>query len=449
MKTRMIFLYMTACIVAILSTQVSCSSTSADNKVEGGKQELNIPYLKNRPDGLGPSDERVQISVKYDEAVAKIRANGNDAKAWLALAEIFINEARVTGEHPYYYPAALEVISRAMDIKTIIDDDRFQALSLKGMVEMSLHQFSKALATGEEAVKLNPYNSGIYGVLVDANVELGNYTKAVEMSDKMISLRPDLRSYSRISYLREIHGEVKGSIEAMDLAVSSGYPGFEQTAWCRLNLGHLHETYGNLDHAKMNYQIALDERPNYPFAIASLAGIEMKLKNYKDAETMLLNAIAVIPEVSFTEQLAELYALQGRTEEANKTMQEVLVMLKDDADHGHTVDLEYAKVYLHGMKDNDKALEYAMIEYKVRPENIDVNKVLAEIWYRKNDIQQAAIHLEKAMKTHSQDPALLGIAGLIRIKQGNAAEGKKLIKQSLQSDPFQNFAITPDLKNSL
>jgi hypothetical protein len=39
---------------------------------------------------------------------------------------------------------------------------------------------------------------------VDGNVEMGNYDSAVAFADKMVALRPDLTSYSRVSYLREI-----------------------------------------------------------------------------------------------------------------------------------------------------------------------------------------------------------------------------------------------------
>ncbi len=45
------------------------------------------------------------------------------------------------------------------------------------------------------------------------------------MLNRMVSIRPDIRSYSRISYLREIHGDIPGAIEAMELAVEAGAPG--------------------------------------------------------------------------------------------------------------------------------------------------------------------------------------------------------------------------------
>jgi len=66
-------------------------------------------------------------------------------------------------------------------------------------------------------------------------VEMGNYTAAVENSDKMVSIRPDIRSYSRISYLREIYGDYPGSIEAMKMAVGAAYRD-EATEWSRVQL---------------------------------------------------------------------------------------------------------------------------------------------------------------------------------------------------------------------
>jgi hypothetical protein len=46
----------------------------------------------------------------------------------------------------------------------------------------------------------------------------------------MMAIRPDLRSYSRVSYLREIFGDIPGAREAMLMAIQAGYPGQEETA---------------------------------------------------------------------------------------------------------------------------------------------------------------------------------------------------------------------------
>ena len=245
--------------------------------------------------------------------------------------------------------------------------------------------------------------------MADAYVELGNYEKAIETADQMISIRPDLRSYSRVSYLREIHGDVPGSIEAMKLAVSAGFPGQEGTCWARMTLGELYENYGEADQAREQYQLALAERPNYPFAIAALAKLDMAEGKLAEAEEQLDQAIAIIPEVGFYIDLAELYKMTGREEELAQTQEEILVMLQDDVDSGHLMDMEYAALYLELYEEPAKALPYAQREYEKRPENIDVNRMMARIHYALGQSKEAQQYAEKAATTNSMHPDLMAL----------------------------------------
>ena len=54
------------------------------------------------------------------------------------------------------------------------------------------------------------------------------------------SLRPGLASYARASYLRELHGETGGAIEAMRMAADAGATGKESRAWALYQLGNLY-----------------------------------------------------------------------------------------------------------------------------------------------------------------------------------------------------------------
>jgi hypothetical protein len=73
----------------------------------------------------------------------------------------------------------------------------------------------------------------------------------------MVSIRPDLSSYSRISYQREIHGDNEGAIEAMKWLWKLAHPGDEATEWSRIQLAKLYEHTGQIEYARMNYTIAL------------------------------------------------------------------------------------------------------------------------------------------------------------------------------------------------
>lgn len=389
---------------------MSCGQEKAtDNNTEKLTAQVNnIPQLLDRPEKIQNGKEWENIQNVYGSARKKLLTDSEDLDSYLKLAQIYVMEARVTGEHGHYYPAALKVIDELLAQKPK-NDMLFMALTTKAGVQLSLHEFKDALETAEKAVVLNPYNAQIYGVLVDAHVELGNYDKAVMMSDKMVSIRPDLRSYSRVSYLREIHGQVDGAIDAMQMAVKAGFPGYEETAWTRLTLGNLYKTYNKLDEAEMQYKMVLQERKDYPFAIAALAEIEIEKENYEKAENLLKEAAAIIPEVGFYEQLAHLYQKTERPTMAGETMEAVFEMLADDEKHGHNMNLEYAAIYRDFYQDYDKALSYLQKEYDKRPDNIDVNRALAMTYTKKGDAAKASEHTKKASLTDSKHPELLAL----------------------------------------
>lgn len=401
-------------ILFVVLTMFSCSQNEQPNNTETTPYDLTeIPELLDRSPAIQNGNEWETVQNVYGKNRDYLLKGKSTNKARLDLAQLFMNEARVTGEHGHYYPAALKMLDGVIDTEEQDKDLLFRALSAKAGVQLSLHNFAEALETAEKAVALNPYNAQIYGALVDANVELGNYEEAVQMADKMISIRPDLRSYARVSYLREIHGDVEGSIEAMELSVSAGYPGYEQTSWAQLTLGHLYANYGQEEKAEQVYKLALEQRPNYPFAIAALADLEMQKANYEKAEELLKQACDIIPEVGFYEQLAHVYKETGRTEEMKSLTDEIFVMLADDEASGHVMNLEYAAIYTDLLADYDKALEYAMKEYKKRPENIDVNGALAKIYHLKGESEKAQQFLAAASRTNAQYPELMELKGAL------------------------------------
>ena len=392
---------MRSSIILILFTLLFACQTPNPKE---NQTTIEIPKLLDRHTDLQQGKEWEGVQSQYVKN--RDEANTED-EAKLNLAYLFINEARITGEHGHYYPAALKMIEVILENQNLEKDLKFRALAAKASVQLSLHDFNNALETGKLAVAINPYNAQIFGVLVDAYVELGDYEKAVKMADQMVTIRPDLRSYARVSYLREIHGDWGGAIEAMKMAVAAGYPTYEQSAWARLTLGNLLKEYGEIEHAKAQYEQILQDRPDYPFALAALAEIAIENEQYKKAETLLKKACKSIPEVGFYVQLAKIYQAINQKEQFETTTKEILAMLQDDVDHGHNMDLEYVEVYAELINDQETALSYAQKAYKERPENIDVNQKLAEIYLNMGQRENAQIHIQKAGKTKSQRPDYL------------------------------------------
>ncbi len=413
MKRSSLLFLLGVLALAFACNHVPQNSTKAEARLTANAT-LELPKLLDRPEALRYGKEWDNVQNIYGAQCAELRRDPNNADAKLKLAELFIEEARITGEHPHYYPAALNLLDNTLaqlgDVGQTTDihlkDMIFRALSHKASVELSQHDFGHARETALKAVALNPYNAYIYGCLVDANVELGDYKTAVAMADKMVSIRPDLRSYSRVSYLREIHGDPKGAMEAMALAVQAGYPGYEQTEWARLQLGHLHERYGKLADADAIFHNCLTYRENYPFAQAALAGLAIRNGQFGEAEKGLNEAILTIPEVSFYLQLASVYQKTGRSEDLKKLLPKIEAMFTQDRAAGHHTALEEARFNMDLTGNLAKAEKLALEEYAARPENIEVNKVLFQVYTKIGDKTKQAFHLKKARATGSKDPEL-------------------------------------------
>ena len=362
-----------------------------------------------------------QLTRTYAASLLQsLRKNPADAKSALALAAIFVQEARVTGNYVYYDKAAMKYVNDVLKA----DSANFDALTFKSLIYLSQHHFADGLAIAEKARTINPYNAFIYGLVVDGNVEMGNYDSAVANSDKMVSIRPDLRSYSRISYLREIYGDYPGAIQAMKMALAAGAPGDEGTEWTRIQLGKLYENTGDLTSAKMHYTIALNERPGYAYALAGLARIAVASRDYATAISLYEKAIAAVTDYSIKEELVEAYNLSGQKEKATAMANTVIDNMSKDAQSGtndenigHYADRELAYAYLK-INDYNKALDHALLEYNRRPDNIDVNETVAWVYYCKGEYEKALPYLKIAQKTNSKNPTLLSHARLIYEKVG-------------------------------
>ncbi|MBE7172457.1 MAG: tetratricopeptide repeat protein [Williamsia sp.] len=396
--------------------------------------------LQERRGALANTAEWASTKSNARSLLAALEKNPSDSRSSLALAALFIQEARITGNFVYYDMAAMKWVNKVL----ATDSLNFNALILKSLLYLSQHHFADGLATAQRAQKINPYNAFVYGLIVDGYVEMGDYAAAVENADKMVSVRPDIRSYARVSYLREIHGDYPGAIEAMKMAVSAGAPGDEATEWARIQLARLYENTGQPKWAAMHYTIALNERPDYPYALAGMARLAVAEGDYAKAIAFYLHADSLMNDYSFKEELVDVYKLAGQPAKARALSDQIIgAMTKDaqagqaDESIGHYADRELALAYL---KENNyqKAIDHALLEYNRRPGNIDANETVAWAYYSKGDYASALPYMKTALKTGSKNPVLLCHAGLLYAKSGDTATAAALLQEALKLNPLIN-----------
>ncbi len=205
-----------------------------------------------------------------EELVTELEAAAPDnPNGYTALGDAYYQRARETGNQAFVEQAAA-----AYEIALSRDPGDSAALAGQATLALTRHDFRGGLELARQARQAAPRSQAPYAPLVDAQIELGQYRAAVRSIERLIGLKPNLTAYTRVSYFRELQGDLAGALDAMRHAVSAGSASPENAAFTRSLLGKLQADLGNYGAAKRSYLEALAIDPSNVSAAAGLAAIE-------------------------------------------------------------------------------------------------------------------------------------------------------------------------------
>jgi pentatricopeptide repeat protein len=392
---------------------------------------MDIPNLSPRSQGGNATAEFLNAQKAIEYYRQEIRKKPDVVKNYVELAQVYIQEARVTALHHEYFPKAERLLDKALGL----DPNDVTALSTKASMYATLHRFEEAKSLAHKALNLNPHHAATYSVLIDALVELGEYDEAVKYCDSLLAFRPDLRSYARASYLREIHGDNIGARRAMLMACEAGVTGQENRAWSLYILGRMFLEEGKLDTAEFIFKGILEERPGYAFATSGIAQVRTAQQRYDEAIRLLEAAWATTPEHAFLEQLVAVYRAAGRDAEAHRTIDLVLKEFADHTAEGWNVDREFAAFCAEHDTRLAEALERAQNEYRRRPRNIDVLDTYAYALFKNGRGADALPIMQEALRLGTEKASLKFHAAQIYAANGDIAGARTMLQQSLKINP--------------
>jgi tetratricopeptide (TPR) repeat protein len=249
----------------------------------------------------------------------------------------------------------------------------------------------------------------------------------------MVDLRPDLASYSRVSYLRELHGDLAGAIEAMELALEAGGPTAENTEYVRVQLGHLFLATGDTDAAEAEFATSLANLPGSVPATAGLARVRAAQGRLSEAIELYRYATERIPLPELVVALGEAYEAAGHDAEARDQYALAEAMQALFEANGVQTDLELAAFFAdHG--DPQRAVELARDAYARTP-SVRAADVLGWALFKAGTADEATRYADEALRLGWHDARVLFHAGLIADATGQADLARDRLGRALELNP--------------
>lgn len=379
-----------------------------------------------------PATDRMIYSLQQ-----RLRAKPTDSQSLAYLGNAYLQKVRETGD-PSYYEKARQVLQEAIDHES----QNAEALTGMGALCLARHEFQQALRWGKLAVEANAYKAAAFGVVGDALIELGRYDEAVETVQKMVNLRPDLSSYSRVSYIRELMGDVPGAIDAMQLAVSAGGPALENTNWCRVQLGFLHFNSGALEAAEMEFRNALSITADYAPALFGMARVRAAQNKIDEAIGILQNIVMTMPLPEYVVELGDLYEASDDSVQAAHQYDLARALHELQQSNGVQTDAELALFLADHDLDLQSALERAHAAMKERPSVFAVD-VLAWTLYKCNKFNEAALSIQQALRLGSKSALMNFHAGMIYYRLGDRTKAYAYLQSAMQINPHFSTRHAP------
>jgi tetratricopeptide (TPR) repeat protein len=226
------------------------------------------------------------------------------AEGYASLGDTYLQKARENGDPGYYSRA-----ERSYDAALRRDARNVSAVLGAGTLAGLRHEFGEQLRLGLEAKRLQAGLAAL-PVIADAQIELGRYGAAEQTIQRLLDRKPNLTSYSRASYYRELSGDTAGAIEAMRLAASAGGAP-ENSAYVQVIMGDLELQRGRVGAARLAYTSALRSLPGYPAGMVGLARADAAGGNLGRAAARLRRAAQRLPLTSTLNLLAQVEGALG------------------------------------------------------------------------------------------------------------------------------------------
>lgn len=366
---------------------------------------------------------------------ARAAARPDDAPTWQALAAAYTGRANATGD-PAWYAAAERAAAQARrlapgDVRTLVAD---------AVVRLGVHDFAAAAEAAERAVVLDPYDADALAAAVDAAVELGDYERAEARLQSLLDVRPGAPALARVSYLRELHGDLPGALAAMARAEAAAVSAADRASIASY-AGDLALAAGDLPAAEAAYARADTAVPGVVGADLGRARVALARGDLSGARARVDALVRRSPLPAAATLAADLAALAGdpAAETSARQLVDATTTLARDA--GVRVDLEVALAAAD--RGDPAAVDLARRAYAER-RTVFTADALAWALHRAGRTDEAVPLADEAVRLGTASAPLHVHAAAVYARAGRTDDAVAQLTAAFALSPWPSFALRPE-----
>jgi len=382
------------------------------------------------------------LNKNIQSAQDTLRRAPRNPLVWAQLGSAYVEQARITAD-PGYYPKAQGALEKSLQQQP---DGNGAALIGMGALANARHDFATARDWSGKARAVLPDTAEVYGVLADAETQLGNADAATDAVQRMLELKPGVSAFTRASYDLELHGRIDEARQALERSLADA-TGPADAAFCRYYLGELAFNAGRLDEAADQYEQGLVSDPANVSLLQGRAKVAAARGQTADAIAGYQAIVSRVPLPQYLQEYAELLQLAGRKDEAAQQFDVLTQQQRLFAANGVTDDLS-ASAVAADQGDAAGALSHAQAEWG-RRQHVLVADAMAWALHLNGRDGEALTYADKAAALGGTNAGFAFHRGMILAGLGRTADAVAALDSALTINPYFSPLHAAEAKKEL
>jgi tetratricopeptide (TPR) repeat protein len=323
---------------------------------------------------------------------------------------------------------------------TLGKDNIYRSLAANNITK---HEFRQARTNLQEALAIGDGKASSYLMLVDVNLELGDYPGAEHIL-KSFTNKKSFAYLIRDAKIKDHQGDLDSAIILMEHAVDRIKENKSLFTWTMSNLGDMYGHASRISESYQAYLEVLKQDPDYDHALKGIAWIAfVHDRNTQEAKRILnfIDTRKATPDMHL--MLAEIAEVENDAGEKKKQL-ELFTNEARNSKYGGMYNTYLAKLEAEEFSNPQTAISIAEQEIQNRPTPLSYD-LLAWGLFHKGEYREALEIANKNVLNRTYEPVALYHMAMIYKSNGLEKEARNYFEQASES----SFELGPTISKRI